>query len=79
MFTRAVFGTADLAAQGDVLNEVSRLVDAGRLRTTLTERMMPIDAANLRRAHRLSESGTARGKIVLESFEATRTLPTATR
>jgi len=66
MFTRSLFGTADLAAQGALLNEVSRLVDEGVLRTTLAESFGPINAANLRRAHALLESGRARGKIVLE-------------
>ncbi len=67
MFTRSMFDT-DMTAQGALLNEVSRLVDAGVLRTTLAERYGTIDAANLARAHRLIESGTARGKIVLEGF-----------
>ena len=68
MFTRPVFGTADIAEQGRLLNEVSRLVDAGTLRTTVTERHSPINAANLKRVHALIESGTARGKVVLEGF-----------
>jgi NADPH2:quinone reductase len=70
MFTRAIYGTADMAEQGRLLNEVSRLVDEGRLRTTMTERYTPINAANLKRAHALIESGKARGKIVLEGFGA---------
>lgn len=70
MFTRSIFGTADLAEQGRLLNEVSRLIDEGTLRTTLTERLAPVDAANLKRVHALIESGTARGKIVLEGFAA---------
>ena len=69
MFTRSLFATPDMPEQGRLLGEISRLVDAGRLRTTLTERLTPIDAATLRRAHALLESGTARGKIVLEGFE----------
>ena len=68
MFTRSAFATADIAEQGALLNEVSRLVDAGVLRTTMTERRTPIDAANLRHVHALVESGTARGKVVLEGF-----------
>lgn len=36
MFTRAIFGTPDMDAQGRLLAEVARLVDAGRIRTTLT-------------------------------------------
>jgi NADPH:quinone reductase len=71
MFTRSIFNTADIAQQGKLLNEVSRLVDEGILRTTLTERYSPIDAANLKQVHRLIESGKARGKIVLEGFDTT--------
>ena len=70
MFTRSIFGTPDLAEQGRLLKEVSRLVDEGRLKTTLTRRLSPINAANLKTAHALLESGTARGKIVLEGFDA---------
>jgi zinc-binding alcohol dehydrogenase family protein len=70
MFTRSMFGTADIAEQGKLLNEVARLVDAGTLRTTLSETFGPINAANLRRAHALIESGRAKGKIVLEGFAA---------
>lgn len=69
MFTRSIFNTADIAQQGKLLNEVSRLVDEGILRTTLTEQYSPIDAANLKQVHRLIESGKARGKIVLEGFD----------
>ncbi|MCR0984546.1 zinc-binding alcohol dehydrogenase family protein [Roseomonas populi] len=70
MYTRSMFGTPDMGEQGALLDEVSRLVDAGTLRTTLTETFGTINAANLRRAHALIESGTARGKVVLEGFGA---------
>ena len=68
MFTRSLFQTADIQAQGDLLEEVSRLVDAGTLRTTLAEHFGTINAANLKRAHALLESNRAKGKIVLEGF-----------
>jgi NADPH2:quinone reductase len=71
MFTRPVYGTADMHEQHAILDEVSRLVDAGSIRTTLAERMTPIDAANLRRAHALLEEGWTQGKIVLEGFAGT--------
>ncbi len=69
MFTRSMFGTPDLSEQGRLLDEVSRLVDAGTLRTTLSDTFGAISAANLRRAHALIESGRARGKIVLEGWD----------
>lgn len=68
MFTRSLFQTADIAQQHALLAEVSRLVDDGTLRTTLTETLGRIDAATLRRAHALIETGRARGKIVLAGF-----------
>jgi len=68
MFTRPIYQTPDMAEQGRILNEVSRLVDQGKLRTTLSERLSPINATNLKHAHALIESGKARGKIVLEGF-----------
>jgi NADPH2:quinone reductase len=68
MFTRPVFQTPDMAQQGRLLNEVAALVDAGRIRSTATEVAGRIDAATLRAVHARIESGTARGKIVLEGF-----------
>jgi NADPH2:quinone reductase len=69
MFTRPLFDTADIDAQGLLLAEVSKLVDAGRLRTTLTKRLSPINAENLKRAHRMVESASMRGKVVLEGWD----------
>jgi zinc-binding alcohol dehydrogenase family protein len=68
MFTRSLFGTADMIAQHDLLVEVSRLVDAGILRTTMADSFGTIKAANLKRAHAQLESGTTRGKVVLAGF-----------
>ena len=68
MFTRSLFETADMIKQHDLLAEVSQLIDAGRLRTTMSEHFGTINAANLKRAHGFLESGSARGKVVLEGF-----------
>jgi zinc-binding alcohol dehydrogenase family protein len=68
MFTRPRFQTADMAAQGRLLGEVAALVDGGLVRSTLAEHFGAINAANLKRAHALIESGRARGKLVLEGF-----------
>jgi zinc-binding alcohol dehydrogenase family protein len=68
MFTRSLFQTADIAEQGRLLNEVSRLVDEGKIRTTVTETLSPINAANLKKAHAALESGKTRGKVVLDGF-----------
>ena len=68
MFTRSLFHTADMGEQGKLLAEVSRLVDEGKVRTTLAEHFGTINANNLKRAHALIESNRAKGKIVLEGF-----------
>ncbi|WP_374415555.1 zinc-binding alcohol dehydrogenase family protein [Ectopseudomonas oleovorans] len=68
MFTRSLYQTEDMIEQHRLLERVSDLVDAGVLKTTLGEHFGIINAANLRRAHALLESGKAKGKIVLEGF-----------
>lgn len=68
MYTRSLFQTEDMVEQHRLLNRVSQLIDDGVLKTTVGEHFGRIDAANLRRAHALLESGKARGKIVLEGF-----------
>ncbi len=68
MFTRSIFETADIAEQGKLLNEVAGLIDSGKIRTTVTDVIRPINAANLKHAHSILESGKAKGKIVLEGF-----------
>jgi zinc-binding alcohol dehydrogenase family protein len=68
MFTRSLFQTPDMIKQHELLERVAELIDSGVLRTTLGEHYGTINAANLIRAHELIESGTAKGKIVLEGF-----------
>jgi zinc-binding alcohol dehydrogenase family protein len=68
MFTRSLFGTADMGAQHRLLEEVARMVDEGLLRSTIGENFGHINATNLKRAHALIETGKAKGKIVLEGF-----------
>ncbi|WP_269582143.1 zinc-binding alcohol dehydrogenase family protein [Roseibium sp. Sym1] len=68
MFTRSMFQTPDIDEQRKLLNEVADLVDAGRVRTTLSETIEPINAANLRLAHAKIESNKTIGKIVLSGF-----------
>jgi zinc-binding alcohol dehydrogenase family protein len=70
MFTRSLYETPDMIAQHELLNRVAELIDQGVLKTTLGEHFGAINAANLRRAHAVIESGKARGKIVLEGFSA---------
>ncbi|MDA3451746.1 MULTISPECIES: zinc-binding alcohol dehydrogenase family protein [Acinetobacter] len=68
MFTRSMFQTEDMAKQSELLNEVSKLVDKGKIKTTVTEVISPINAENLKRVHQQIESGKTKGKIVLQGF-----------
>lgn len=68
MFTRSMYHTEDMARQSELLNEVSKLVDKGKIKTTVTEVLSPINAENLKRVHQQIESGTTKGKIVLQGF-----------
>ncbi len=68
MFTRSSFQTADMIGQHHLLNDVADMIDKGVLRTTLEQTFGTINAANLKRAHALIESGKSVGKIVLEGW-----------
>lgn len=68
MFARAMHQTPDMIEQHKLLDWVARKIDAGDFRTTINKVMTPINAANMREAHRLIETGTAQGKIVLEGW-----------
>ncbi|KAF0728092.1 hypothetical protein Ae201684_013922 [Aphanomyces euteiches] len=68
MGTRPIFTTDDIAEHHRLLNHVSDLVDAKRIRTTLGENLGTINAANLRKAHAALEAGRVVGKLVLSGF-----------
>jgi zinc-binding alcohol dehydrogenase family protein len=68
MFTRSLFETPDMEQQRVLLNEVAALADAGRIRSTVQQVLAPINAAHLRQAHALIESGKALGKVVLQGW-----------
>jgi NADPH2:quinone reductase len=68
MFARALFKTADMQRQHEILTEAAELLEAGALRTTLTRPLGPITAASLREGHALVEGGTMIGKAVAEGW-----------
>lgn len=51
-----------------ILGRIARLVDGEVLRSTMNAHLGKINAANMRRAHEIIESGRSLGKIVLEGF-----------
>ena len=68
MFTRPLFGTSDMIEQHRLLDKIAELVDAGKIRTTLSATIGTINAANLKQAHAMIESGKTKGKLVLSGF-----------
>ncbi len=68
MFTRSRHKTADMIEQHRILDRVADLIDGKKIRTTLRERLGPINAVNLRQAHRIVESGKSIGKVVLSAW-----------
>lgn len=65
VFTRPLYGTEDMIGQHRILHRVAALLDEGVLRPTVRQRLSPLDAATLRRAHVLLERGGQPGKIVV--------------
>ncbi|MEP4191191.1 MAG: zinc-binding alcohol dehydrogenase family protein, partial [Sneathiella sp.] len=68
MFARAMFQTPDMIEQHKLLTYVAEEIDMGRIRTTVSEILTPINAENMRKAHSMIETGTTKGKVVLENF-----------
>ena len=68
MFARPRYKTPAQAEQARILERVADLIDAGESRGTRTATLAPIDAANLREAHRRLESGTTIGKLALAGW-----------
>jgi NADPH2:quinone reductase len=68
MFTRSLYETADQHEQGRILDHVAELVASGALRGTRMRTLSPINATNLREAHRQLESGSSIGKLVLSGW-----------
>ncbi|MFW6021293.1 MAG: zinc-binding alcohol dehydrogenase family protein [Guyparkeria sp.] len=69
MFTRPRFDTPDKGRQGEILDTVAGMLEAGRLKTTRHEVLGPINADNLRAAHRALEAGHVIGKLTLTGFD----------
>ncbi|WP_299410553.1 zinc-binding alcohol dehydrogenase family protein [uncultured Roseobacter sp.] len=68
MFARSMHQTDDMIEQHNLLSYVADQIDAGKIKTTVSELLSPINSVNMREAHRLIETGQAKGKIVVEGF-----------
>jgi NADPH2:quinone reductase len=65
MYTRSMYTTDDMDEQHQILNEIADLLDAGILRTTLTTTLEGFTVDNLKKAHKMQESGKTIGKTVI--------------
>ena len=68
MFARAMHQPLDMIEEHNLLSWVADRVDDRTFKTTVSEMIEPISAANLRAAHAKIEAGTAKGKIVLSRY-----------
>lgn len=68
MFARSMFQTPDMVEQHKLLNRISAWVDEGRIKATANNVVSPINAENLREAHRQLEAGRSIGKHVLAGW-----------
>lgn len=66
MFAKSDFGY-NMASQGQILQRVADLLDAGLLKTTLQMTLEGFSVANFTKAHELVEAGHMTGKIVLKN------------
>lgn len=63
MFARIIHETPDVAEQGRLLARTAELVEQGRVRTTLGQRLAGLGPETLAEAHQILRSGTAVGKV----------------
>ncbi|CAH2233016.1 jg703 [Pararge aegeria aegeria] len=69
MLTRIKYDTDDKYRHHEILQDISKMLDNGQLKTTLNKVLSPINAANLKEAHRLLEEKHTIGKIVVSKFD----------
>ncbi|MGJ8628755.1 MAG: zinc-binding alcohol dehydrogenase family protein [Sulfitobacter sp.] len=68
MFTRSLYSTDKMPIQGDILQRISKMIDAEKIVHTQTEHMGRISAANIRKAHARIEIGRMIGKLTLSGI-----------
>ncbi|AXW86025.1 NADPH:quinone reductase [Lonsdalea britannica] len=66
MFTRSMYTTPDIARQGDILQQVAREVDEGKLKGTASKVLKGLTTETLSAAHNTVLEGHTQGKIVID-------------
>lgn len=65
MYTRSMYNTPDIARQGEILEATAKLLDAGKITTTLNKTLQGLSVETLTEAHQLVLEGHMRGKVVM--------------
>ncbi|MFD2256615.1 zinc-binding alcohol dehydrogenase family protein [Luteolibacter algae] len=68
MFTRAMFKTADIIEQHNILTRIAELIESGELLATANDNLSPINAENILEGHRRIESGRSIGKLTISGW-----------
>lgn len=68
IFTRPLFQTVDMTAHHHILERLADLIDAGQVRSTLSESPGPLTTESLSAAHERLESGRMIGKLALSGI-----------
>ncbi|WP_213865296.1 zinc-binding dehydrogenase, partial [Vibrio crassostreae] len=66
MFTRSLFNTDDIQKQQDILFQAAKLIDAGRIKSTLTTTLNGFSVETLKDAHQRIESSASIGKTAIK-------------
>ncbi len=66
MYTRSVFQTEDMISQHFILMQLADWVDSGKIRSTMTKKLSPLNPLTLKEAYENLLTGKTIGKIVIE-------------
>ncbi|WP_409021682.1 zinc-binding alcohol dehydrogenase family protein [Dellaglioa sp. P0083] len=70
MFSKSYYHTDDMISQYRILNHIAELFESQKLKPIMTMTYLPINAENLKRAHKDVEAGRMVGKVTITGWEA---------
>ena len=68
MYTKSYYHTDDMISQHEILDKIAQMLDNGKLKSTLNKTLSPLNAQDLRKAHKLVENGHMTGKVVVSKW-----------
>jgi NADPH:quinone reductase len=69
MFSKSYYSIDNSISQKEILDKVAEYLDSGKIKSTVTKELSPINAENIRKAHQAVESGHMMGKVVITNNE----------